>query len=85
MAYVTAIPKEDATGELKKIYDDYLNNRGYIPNYARAMSPRIEVFEAWRNLEESIKTNLSFRMYELVTLAAASALKSTYCMLSHGA
>ena len=78
MSFVPEIPEEEATGELKRIYNDYLNDRGYIPNYARVMSPRIAVFEAWRHLENTIRVNMRLRTYELVTIAAASTLKCTY-------
>ena len=41
--------------------------------------------KAWRGLQGSIRQNLSVRRYELVTLAAAQALDSRYCLLAHGA
>ncbi len=40
--------------------------------------------EACENLLGSIRSNMDQRRYELVTLAAARALKSSYCMLAHG-
>ncbi len=39
---------------------------------------------AWGNLIGSIRANLDTRRYELITLAAARALRSSYCMLAHG-
>jgi uncharacterized peroxidase-related enzyme len=41
--------------------------------------------EAWRAFQGSIRKNLRLRPYELVTLAAAMALKCRYCLLAHGA
>jgi uncharacterized peroxidase-related enzyme len=84
MSFVPEIPETEATGELKRVYAGYREKRGYIPNYAKAFSHRIEVFEAWRRLQNSIRSHIRFRTYELVTLAAASTLKCTYLMLAHG-
>jgi uncharacterized peroxidase-related enzyme len=39
---------------------------------------------AWRNLIKSIIENMDTRRYELVTIAAAAKLHSSYCMLAHG-
>jgi uncharacterized peroxidase-related enzyme len=58
---------------------------GYVPNHARVFSLRPEVLEAWRAFQGSIRKNLRLRRYELVTLAAAMALKCRYCLLAHGA
>jgi uncharacterized peroxidase-related enzyme len=40
--------------------------------------------EAWGNLLRAIKSTLDMRRFELVTLAAARALKNSYCSLAHG-
>jgi uncharacterized peroxidase-related enzyme len=53
-------------------------------NYDRAFAVRPEVFAAWVQLNTSIKAGMDLRRYELVTLAAARRLRSTYCALAHG-
>jgi len=40
--------------------------------------------DGWVALLSSIRNNLSERSYELATLAAARALRSSYCSLAHG-
>ena len=40
--------------------------------------------DGWVALLRSIRDNLSVRRYELATLAAAQALRSSYCSLAHG-
>ncbi|WP_454849129.1 carboxymuconolactone decarboxylase family protein [Rhizobium binxianense] len=57
---------------------------GYLPNMYRAFGHRPEVMENWGALLASIRGHMSLRRYELVTLAAAKELKSSYCMLAHG-
>jgi alkylhydroperoxidase family enzyme len=53
-------------------------------NYERAFSDRAEVYAAWVELNTSIKSGMDLRRYELVTLAAARRLRSSYCCLAHG-
>ena len=84
MSFIKTISEEEATGKTKEIYDDAKKHAGYIANYARLFSHRPEVYEAWANLLSSIRTNFSLRRYELVTMAAAHSLNSSYCMLAHG-
>jgi uncharacterized peroxidase-related enzyme len=40
--------------------------------------------DGWISLLKSVQSNLPVRTYELATLAAARALRSSYCSLAHG-
>lgn len=84
MPYITPVPRDEATGLLKEQYDAAESATGYIPNYLKVFSHRPEVYQAWQTLLASIRTNMTLRRYELVTLAAARRLQGTYCMLAHG-
>lgn len=53
-------------------------------NYERALAARPEVYAAWVGLNGAIKAGMDARRYELVTLAAALRLRSSYCSLAHG-
>ena len=53
-------------------------------NYERAFVERPDVYAAWGELLGAIKANMDLRRYELVTLAAAQRLRSSYCSLAHG-
>jgi alkylhydroperoxidase family enzyme len=53
-------------------------------NYERPFTDRPEVYAAWAQLNTSIKHGMDLRRYELVTLAAARRLRSSYCCLAHG-
>jgi uncharacterized peroxidase-related enzyme len=57
---------------------------GFVPNFTRAFSSRPAVYEAWRNLNGTVKASMDLRRYELATIAAARRLRSSYCMLAHG-
>jgi alkylhydroperoxidase/carboxymuconolactone decarboxylase family protein YurZ len=78
MAFIHTIPEDEATGKLRELYDADLKNLGHVANYTKAMSLRPAVIEAWRNLSAAIRANLDLRRYELVTIAAASALRCKY-------
>jgi AhpD family alkylhydroperoxidase len=45
---------------------------------------RPDVSTAWRQLLGAITADMDERLYELVTLAAAGSLRSSYCALAHG-
>jgi alkylhydroperoxidase family enzyme len=53
-------------------------------NLERAFEPRPEVYAAWRQLVDAVKSGMDERRYELATLAAAQRLRSSYCSLAHG-
>jgi uncharacterized peroxidase-related enzyme len=53
-------------------------------NYERAFAHRPDVYAAWVQLNTAVKAGMDLRRYELVTLAAARRLRSSYCCLAHG-
>jgi uncharacterized peroxidase-related enzyme len=53
-------------------------------NMEHAFERRPEVFAAWQQLIGAIRDGMDQRRYELVTLAAARRLHSSYCSLMHG-
>jgi uncharacterized peroxidase-related enzyme len=84
MAFIEAIDDADASAEVRELYDAERARVGYVPNYARDFAPRPDVYRAWRQLVGSIGGAMETSRYELVTLAAARRLRSSYCMLAHG-
>jgi uncharacterized peroxidase-related enzyme len=82
--FIQTISEAEAQGKLRELYEGDQKSLGYVPNHARVFSLRPEVLEAWRAFQGSIRKNLRIRQYELVTLAAAMALKCRYCLLAHG-
>ena len=47
------------------------------PNYERAFATRPAVYAAWRGLVAAITASMDERDYEVATLGAARALRST--------
>src|ERR1700754_4928765 len=64
--------------------EQYRAPAGHIPNYVDTFAARPTVYAAWGQLNAAIKESMDLRRYELATLAAATALKSSYCSLAHG-
>jgi uncharacterized peroxidase-related enzyme len=56
---------------------------GYLPNYAPAFATRPDVADAWNTLNNRVRAHMDRRRFELVTIAAARAYRSTYCMAAH--
>jgi len=83
--FIQTVSEAEAEGKLRGIYDGDQETFDYVPNHAKVFSLRPDVLAAWRGLQGSIRKNLPLRRYELVTLAAAQALNSRYCLLAHGA
>lgn len=57
---------------------------GYVPNMVRLWANRPDVYEAWQQLNGAVRSHIELRRYELVTVAAARRLRSTYCAVAHG-
>lgn len=84
MAFIRTIPPSEAQGAVREMYEQAARRFGYVPNWAQAFSLRPGVRDGWAALLTSIQSNLPARTYELATLAAARALRSSYCALAHG-
>jgi len=85
MAFIETVPPERATGAVADVYESDRAIHGHVPNFAQAFSLQPEAYAAWRELNGAIKAGMDLRRYELATLAAARRLRSSYCMLAHGA
>lgn len=84
MTFVRTVDEAEGEALLGKHYAAERERKGYIPNYLSLFALRPEVYEAWGALIGAIRSNMDLRRYELVTLAAAQELSSSYCSLAHG-
>lgn len=76
-----ADPKDPGVATM---YARDLDAMGYVANYTKAFSHRPAVYEGWRALGAAVRDSMSLRRYEVACVAAASALRSSYCSLAHG-
>jgi uncharacterized peroxidase-related enzyme len=84
MSYIQVIEDHQADGRARELFDADLAKDGYVWNLTRVLAIRPHVLDAWRGLVGAIRTTMELRRYELVTFAAARALRASYCMLAHG-
>ncbi|MBB5868348.1 putative peroxidase-related enzyme [Allocatelliglobosispora scoriae] len=84
MSFLRVPDEADATPEAASLLAADRAANGFVANYTEVFSLRPAVLAAWQQLNVTIKGGMDLRRYELVTLAAARALKSSYCALAHG-
>ena len=84
MTFIRTISPADAEGSVREMYEQAQSRFGYVPNWTQAFSLRPAVLDGWATLLRSVQSHLPMRSYELATLAAARALRSSYCALAHG-
>ncbi len=84
MAFIETISDEQVSGPAEDMFEADRSTFGFVPNFTRAFAHRPAVYQGWRQLNGAIKASMDLRRYELVTLAAARRLGSSYCSLAHG-
>ena len=84
MAFIETTSAREASGGVREMYERQQGKYGYVPNYAKVFSHRPEIMRLWADLLYGIRRNLDRRRFELVTVAAALAIRSSYCSLAHG-
>ncbi|HET8560992.1 MAG TPA: peroxidase-related enzyme [Marmoricola sp.] len=81
--FIDSVPEADATGPLADYYAQQRKAWGFLPNYAAAFATRPDVAAAWNVLNTRIREGMERRRFEIATIAAARALRSTYCTVAH--
>lgn len=81
--FIETVSEEEATGGLADYYAQQRAGWGFLPEYAGAFSTRPDVAAAWNLLNLTIRDAMDRRRFELATIAAARALRSTYCTAAH--
>ncbi|MGD8808928.1 MAG: carboxymuconolactone decarboxylase family protein [Gammaproteobacteria bacterium] len=83
MAFIDTVNAADATGDVRDMYARQQRSYGFVPHYATIFSHRPGLMKLWSDLLYGIRCNMDKRRFELVTVAAAMAVRSTYCSLAH--
>jgi uncharacterized peroxidase-related enzyme len=76
-------PEGGSPDEVRAWYEEQTARWGYLPNYAAAFASRPDVAQAWTALNLAVRDGMDRRRFELATIAAARALRSTYCAAAH--
>ena len=81
--FIDAVAEQDAVGPVAEYYQRQRAAWGFLPNYAAAFSARPDVARAWDGLNAAVRGGMDRRRFEIATIAAARALRSTYCTAAH--
>lgn len=81
--FINGVDEGDATPDVADYYETQRKQWGFLPNYAPAFSHRPEVAAAWASLNLAVRGGMDRRRYEIATIAAARARRSTYCTVAH--
>jgi uncharacterized peroxidase-related enzyme len=84
MSYLKEIPPDTASGDVRDMYQKQARRLGYVPNYAKIFCHRPDIMGLWADLLAGIRRDVAPERFELATLAAAHALRNSYCSLAHG-
>jgi uncharacterized peroxidase-related enzyme len=83
--FISSVDEAAADGDLAEYYRTQRAAWGFLPNYAAAFSTRPDVARAWNALNATIRDGMDRRRFEIATIAAARARRSTYCTAAHSA
>jgi uncharacterized peroxidase-related enzyme len=83
--FITGVDEAAAQGEVADYYAGQRAAWGFLPNYAPAFSTRPDVAAAWNALNVAVRGGMDRRRFEIATIAAARARRSTYCTAAHSA
>jgi uncharacterized peroxidase-related enzyme len=83
--FIETTTEDAADGPLAEWYDSQRRAWGFLPDYAGCFSTRPDVAQAWTTLNLSLRGGMDRRRFEIATIAAARALRSTYCTVAHAA
>lgn len=81
--FIDAVTEDAATGGVAEYYRQQRAAWGFLPNHAGAFATRPDVAQAWNALNAAIRGGMDRRRFELARIAAARALRSTYCTAAH--
>ena len=82
--FIRPVPEEDAPPVVADQYSADRSAWGFLPEFSEVFSHHPDAYAAWRNLITSIRGQMDTRRCELITLAAARTLRSSYCSTAHG-
>lgn len=81
--FIETTAESEAEGALAEWYTSQRGSWGFLPDFAGCCATRPDVAKAWAGLNLTIRGGMQRRRYELATIAAARALRSTYCTVAH--
>jgi uncharacterized peroxidase-related enzyme len=86
MTWIRTVDESAATGELKRRYQEDLDQLGFVMAATKAFSASPALAEAFHAFGQAIATerDLTLRERRLINLVVADRIHSTYCVLVYG-
>ena len=84
MAFIDPTAPENTEGDARTMLERQQKHFGFLPNYAKIFTDRTDIMDLWAALQAGIRRHIDERRFELVTVAAARSIGSSYCALAHG-
>lgn len=81
--FIHAVDEDSADDALTDYYQQQRAAWGFLPNYVACFSTRPDVAQAWNTLNATVRNGMDRRRFEIATIAAARAFRSTYCTAAH--
>ncbi len=81
--FIDVLAEDEAAGPSAAYYAAQRESWGFLPDYAYAFGSRPDVAAAWGALSAAIRSGMDRRRFELATIAAARAMRSTACTVAH--
>ena len=83
--FITQVSEDAADGAVAEYYETQRAAWGFLPNYAAAFASRPDIAKAWNTLNAAVRGGMDRRRFEIATIAASRARRSTYCAVAHSA
>ncbi|MEX0757846.1 MAG: peroxidase-related enzyme [Acidimicrobiia bacterium] len=82
--FIRPVPADEAPNAVADMYSAERSRWGFLPEFTEVFSHHPDAYAAWIQLIGAVRRQMDSRRCELVTLAAARALRSSYCTTAHG-
>ncbi|MFP5330947.1 MAG: carboxymuconolactone decarboxylase family protein [Acidimicrobiia bacterium] len=82
--FIRPVPENEAPSEVADHYSADRATWGFLPEFSEVFSHHPDAYAAWKQLITAIRGQMDTRRCELVTLAAARTMRSSYCSTAHG-
>ncbi len=82
MPFIETVAPSEAEGDIRNLYLQQSEPTGYLPNYAKVYCHNPALMDAWSDMLKALRSGLDKRTAQLVNLAVAQAVGSSYCSLA---
>lgn len=82
--FIRPVPEDDAPQVVADQYSADRSAWGFLPEFSEVFSHHPEAYAAWKQLIAAIRGQMDTRRCELISLAAARTVRSSYCSVAHG-